>query len=502
MHQTGALPSAPGAVLTRTRPYAARRIARVQRVADVVLDALCVYIGFGLAYLLRYTFEIGGDVLPWDHEPFSTFQRPALALIAMTLIALFFRGAYRMPRGTGLLDRGLQVAGAVTTSMGGLVLFAYLLRFSPSRLVFIYAWAIVIVLLWLRRALSHWVQHKLWARGIGVNRVLVVGGNDIGRRVMQAVLNQPRLGYSLVGYVDDGEVQKPIGVGSERRVIWLSRLGSIADIGTVVADQKVDEVIITLPAEQQERMLAIIEHCRQEAVQFKVVPDLVQLSLDRVDLGDLAGMPLIGLKEPAITGWNYLVKRGLDVTISLLVLGMAALPMAVFALMIRRDSPGPIIFRQQRIGRNGAPFTITKFRCMVADAEEQRKALMAAAVDADPRLFKMADDPRLTNTGRWLRRWSLDELPQFYQVLRGEMSIVGPRPQLHEEVEQYDEWHRQRLLVTPGLTGLWQINGRSDLSFDEMVRLDLYYAEHWSLWLDIKVMLRTIPAVLAGRGAY
>jgi lipopolysaccharide/colanic/teichoic acid biosynthesis glycosyltransferase len=139
---------------------------------------------------------------------------------------------------------------------------------------------------------------------------------------------------------------------------------------------------------------------------------------------------------------------------------------------------------------------------MVADAEEQRQALIAAMGDADPRLFKMRDDPRLTRVGRTLRRWSLDELPQFVQVLKGEMSVVGPRPQLMEEVARYEDWQRQRLLMTPGLTGLWQINGRSDLSFDEMVRLDLYYAEHWSLWLDIKVILRTIPAVFAGRGAY
>jgi exopolysaccharide biosynthesis polyprenyl glycosylphosphotransferase len=382
------------------------------------------------------------------------------------------------------------------------VLFAYLLRFSPSRLVFIYAWAIVIALLWFRRALSQGVQHKLWERGIGVNRVLVVGGSETGRRVMQAVINQPNLGYSLVGFVDDSLAPEPIGIGSERRVIWLGRLGSINDVESVVTTQNVDEVILTMPSDQQARTLAIIEHCRNESVQFKVVPDLVQLSLDRVDLGDLAGMPLIGLKDPSITGWNFLVKRGIDIVISLAVLTLAAVPMAVFAWMIRRDTPGPVFFRQERIGRNGTAFTITKFRCMVADAEEQRKALMASVSGTDPRLFKLADDPRLTTTGRWLRRWSFDELPQFLQVLRGEMSIVGPRPQLAEEVDQYEEWHRQRLLVTPGLTGLWQINGRSDLSFDEMVRLDLYYAEHWSLWLDIKIMLRTIPAVLAGRGAY
>jgi exopolysaccharide biosynthesis polyprenyl glycosylphosphotransferase len=469
---------------------------------DLLLDSALIYIGFGLAWVMRYQWEIGGHVLPWDYEPFSTFQRPALALIAITLIALALRGSYRQPRGTGLLDHFIIVGSAVTTAMGGLVLFAFLLQFSPSRLVFIFAWALVIVLLWLRRLLSLRVQQSLWEREIGVTRVLVAGSNAVGRRAMQAIVSQPSLGYRLVGFVDDGPDRGPVGVGSEHRVIWPTRLGEVEDIEAVVANQDVDEVVIAIPSSQQEQILSIIEHCRQEGVAFKVVPDLVQLSLDRVDLGNLAGLPLIGMKEPAITGWNYMLKRVLDIVVALIVLTIFSLPMAIIALLIKRDSEGPVIFRQERVGRDGKSFTITKFRCMVNDAEAQRAALMEQSQGIDLRLFKMENDPRVTSTGRWLRRWSLDELPQFWQVLTGEMSVVGPRPQLVEEVERYEEWHRQRLHATPGLTGLWQINGRSDLSFDEMVRLDLFYAEHWSLWLDIKVMLRTVPAVVRGSGAY
>ncbi len=175
--------------------------------------------------------------------------------------------------------------------------------------------------------------------------------------------------------------------------------------------------------------------------------------------------------------------------------------MAAIAVLIRRGSPGPVLIRQRRVGRDGVPFSLLKFRTMIQDADEQR-ALLIADADGDPRLFKLRDDPRLTSIGRILRRWSLDELPQLVHVLRGEMSVVGPRPPLPEEVARYQDWHRQRLQVTPGLTGLWQVNGRSNLAFDDMVRLDLYYAEHWSPWLDVKVVLRTIPAVLTGRGAW
>jgi len=175
--------------------------------------------------------------------------------------------------------------------------------------------------------------------------------------------------------------------------------------------------------------------------------------------------------------------------------------MALIALAIKLDSPGPILFRQVRVGKGGRHFILYKFRSMV-DGAEQQQPVLQEVYGRSALLFKLRDDPRVTRVGRFLRRTSLDELPQFFNVLKGEMSVVGPRPPVPAEVAEYQDWHLQRLMVTPGLTGLWQVNGRSDLSFDEMVRLDLYYAEHWSPWLDIKLMLRTVPVVLTGRGAY
>jgi len=191
----------------------------------------------------------------------------------------------------------------------------------------------------------------------------------------------------------------------------------------------------------------------------------------------------------------------MDIVIAITVLTLAAPLMLLIAIAIKLDSPGPVFFRQVRVGKGGKPFVLYKFRSMVDGAERQQAALRKA-YGRGPLLFKLRDDPRVTRVGRILRRTSLDELPQFFNVLKGEMSVVGPRPPVPEEVAAYEDWHLQRLMVTPGLTGLWQVNGRSDLSFDEMVRLDLYYAEHWSLWLDLKLILRTIPVVLTGRGAY
>ena len=501
MAQSGALPRAITA--TRTRSIVGRSLDGYWRVADGLLDVVCLIGGFWLAYLLRYRFEVGGDVQVADYEPFGTFQRAALVFAAMAMLSLVMRGTYRLPRWTGFLDEASLVMGAVTTAMGALVLFAFLLRFSPSRLLFVYAWGMALALLLARRIASRSAWRWAWARGMGVDHVLVVGAGESARRLMQAVMNHPGLGYRVVGFVDDEGGSESVGVATERGVVPIERLGTTAEVAEIVAARRVDEVIIALPGAAQQDALRIIDQCRRTAVGFKVVPDLLQLSLDRVDIGEVAGMPLIGLKDASIRGANYAVKRGADIAIALVVLLAMVAPMLVIAAAIRLDSRGSVLFRQTRIGRNGRPFTLTKFRCMVDDAEAQRESLLAAHIgDGDPRLFKLRDDPRLTRAGRILRRWSLDEAPQFAQVLAGTMSIVGPRPQLPDEVAQYEPWHRQRLLVTPGLTGLWQVNGRSDLSFDEMVRLDLYYAERWSLWLDIKIVLRTIPAVLTGRGAY
>jgi exopolysaccharide biosynthesis polyprenyl glycosylphosphotransferase len=317
------------------------------------------------------------------------------------------------------------------------------------------------------------------------------------------MMSKPLLGYQVVGFVDDGISADAIAVATEHRVTRAERLGATDEVGEVVNSRKIDEVIITLPGDEHDRVLSIIDHCRRRAVSFKVVPDLLQLTLDRIDIGEVAGIPLIGLKDTSIRGVNYIIKRSIDIVIATIVLVVMAIPMGIIALLIKRDSKGPVFYRSVRIGKGGEPFTLVKFRCMIDGADDLRGDLFAEhGKGQDPRLFKLPDDPRMTRIGRILRRWSLDELPQFANIIRGEMSVVGPRPQLPEEVEKYEEWHCQRLLVTPGLTGLWQINGRSHLSFDEMVRLDLYYAEHWSPWLDVKIVLRTAPAVVTGRGAY
>lgn len=469
---------------------------------QIVLDAGFAFLSFWIAWQLRYEFEFGGEVSIFSYRSFAEFRDRALIFAALTVGVLIVRGVYWLPRSTGLLDESVMIIGGLTTAIAGVILTAFLTRFVPSRLVFIYAWLIAIVFFVVRRAASRTLRAALWKRGLYVDRVLVVGSGESGRRIMEAMLNTPSLGYNLVGFADDLPETSDLSVATEHRVHRAPRLGSLDDVERLVARHDVDEVIIALPAHQVPRVTTIIEQCHQRSVQFKVVPDLLQLSLDRVDLGEVAGLPLIGVKPASIQGGQLLAKRFIDALAATVVLIVGAIPMAIIAVLVRTTSPGPVLYRQTRVGKDGKHFTLIKFRCMVDGADEMRAELLEQHNGQDPRLFKLRDDPRLTKVGRVLRRWSLDELPQFWHVLNGDMSLVGPRPQMPSEVSNYEEWHLQRLAVTPGLTGLWQVNGRSNLSFDEMVRLDLYYAEHWSPWLDMKIVLRTVPAVLVGRGAY
>ena len=469
--------------------------------ARAAADAATVYFAFRIAYWLRYSIELGGKVSEESQQPLAYFNGVILLFIVLIVIVFQIRGIYRLPRWTTWLDEASAIATGVTIAIAMVLMYAFLQRFQPSRLIFLYAYLLTILLLIVGRGLLRVARERLWLRGIGVDRVLVVGAGQAGQRLLQWLLGQPQLGYQVVGFVDDQPPPPNWGIATQRRVEHPLHLGGSNEIGDIVRRHRVDEVIIALPPTAHAQMIAIMDQCRQQDIEFKYVPDLFELAMDRVHIHDVAGLPLIGIKPARIAGWNFVVKRAMDIAVSLTVLvGLSPL-IALIAIAIKLDTPGPILFRQQRVGRNSRLFTCYKFRSMVVGAEKFQHDRIAARGE-DPRHPKDPDDPRRTRVGALLRKTSADELPQFINILLGEMSLVGPRPPVPDEVALYDEWHRERLQVTPGLTGLWQVNGRSEIGFEEMVRLDLYYAEHWSPWLDLKIVLRTVPAILTSRGAY
>ncbi len=462
----------------------------------VVSDVILINIAFVIAYWIRYDLQWLRVVDPAFLVPFSVFIPFALILTSLLILIYRQEGLYRLRRGTSWFDEVYAIVNGTTTGIVIMVVLVFISRPTfYSRLIFFYAGALIIVLLSLSRLIKNIVVQRMRQRGIGVARAIIVGAGEMGRTVMRTMVAHPELGYEIVGFVDDDPAKGTKDIGR------FKGLGSLDNLAPLVQNEAIDEVIITLPWQYHRKIMAIMAQCERENVRARIVPDLFQMTLSRMSITEMAGIPLIGVKQVTISGVNRFVKRAIDFTFSLSFLILAAPLMGLIALAIKLDSPGPVLFRQERVGKGGRHFTLYKFRSMTVDAEAQRE-LLRDLNEADGPLFKIKDDPRRTRVGRWLRRFSLDELPQLYNVLRGDMSLIGPRPPLPEEVAQYQPWHMRRLEVAPGITGLWQVSGRSEIPFDEMVLLDIYYAEQWTPALDIRIFLRTIPKVIFGDGAY
>lgn len=477
-----------------------KRRRRLEALITFGLDVGAILLGFYIAYLVRYQLRIGFN-RETSLVSVERFGSLATVLLLVTLLLLWLRGSYSQPRTVTWLGQLGTLGSSVTTAVGLAIIYTFFTSPSTwfSRLIYVYAWVLIFVLLALGRFLiGRWRRYQ-WHQGRDLERVLVVGGTGLGREVMANLADSPRTGFELLGYVADPHERESAPRFTSRVVAPL--LGNLEQLPQVVARYRIDHVVVAL-AEGQHRALPQIElMCRQIGIEFQLVPDFSELSFDRVTIQELRGMPLIGLRENQIKGANFLVKRVLDVGLIMLTAPLWCTLGLVIGLLIRLSSPGPVLLRQTRVGRNRQPFEFLKFRTMVANAEELKAQLMAQN-EADGPLFKLKNDPRITPIGRWLRRYSLDELPNLWNVLRGEMSLVGPRPAIPEEVAQYKPEHHRRLEVLPGVTGMWQATGRSDSSFDEYVRLDIFYAEHWSVWLDLRILLATVPAVFLGRGAY
>jgi exopolysaccharide biosynthesis polyprenyl glycosylphosphotransferase len=263
----------------------------------------------------------------------------------------------------------------------------------------------------------------------------------------------------------------------------------------------IDEVLIADPDFPQDEAVELVDRCHQHAVRVRVAPSTMEILMDRVEFVPGQALPLFELKPPVFEGIDFAVKRMFDIVGSVLLLIVLAVPMGLIALAIKATSRGPVFFRSMRPGIGGRSFECLKFRTMVQGAENLQDTLEPHNELAGA-LFKIREDPRVTSVGRFLRRWSLDELPQLFNVLRGQMSLVGPRPLPQRDYERLEDWHRKRYLVMPGMTGLWQVSGRSELDFDELVRLDFLYLERWSIFLDLTILLKTVPAVVRARGAW
>jgi exopolysaccharide biosynthesis polyprenyl glycosylphosphotransferase len=322
-------------------------------------------------------------------------------------------------------------------------------------------------------------------------RAVLVGRGEQIEAVAHALQNTGHSPVNVIGFVSL----------TPRPDNGLRSLGSLAEIGDIVVEHKADEVIIADPAFPQQEAVELVDTCHQRGVDVRVAPSTMEILIHRAEFVPGQSVPLFELKPPVFDGIDFAVKRSFDVLVSSFLLLVLSPLLIGMALAIRLTSRGPVLYRSVRPGIGGAPFACLKFRTMYADAD-RRQAELEAHNEASGALFKIRDDPRVTRVGRLLRRFSLDELPQLINVLKGDMSLVGPRPLPQRDFDRLEEWHKKRYLVLPGITGLWQVSGRSDLDFDDLVRLDFLYLERWSVSLDLTILVKTVPAVLTRRGAF
>jgi exopolysaccharide biosynthesis polyprenyl glycosylphosphotransferase len=433
---------------------------------------------------------------PAPLTPGSPLLATAAAVVLAWPLLLLGTGAHHeRVFGTGSEEyRRVARAGFLLLALACVVSFAA--RLDLSRALVLLAVPALTVLTLAGRHAARCALHRLRARGACTRRVVVVGRGGAVLELAGALGREGRAGLRVVGAC----------VTSESRTRVAEALGvPVGGLDAVVATAErlgADTVAVTSASETAAEYLRRLSwELEGTGVELLVAPGLVEVAGPRLHIRPLEGLPLLSVEQPRFEGWGRLVKGGVDRAGAAVALVVLAPLLLALAAAVRLDSPGPVLYRQTRVGVNGRPFTMLKFRSMVVDADRQVETLQAENI-SDGLLFKMRTDPRVTRVGRVLRRLSLDELPQLLNVLGGSMSLVGPRPPLPGEVARYDTSVSRRLLVRPGLTGLWQISGRSDLSWEEAVRLDLRYVENWSLALDALILARTVRAVLSRSGAY
>ncbi|HKT43489.1 MAG TPA: sugar transferase [Gaiellaceae bacterium] len=452
-----------------------RRVVSV--LALVVIDLAGLAGALYLALVLRELYYGDRPVLwglPWDAE------QNWLPFLMVVTVLVFWRAGLYAPResraGAGRIVSSLLLVTVITLA------FSVGTGYQHSTFgLYATGFVLAVILIGLLRSSYEVVTADLWRVAGARRRALLVGDGDRLDSLRRAIgRGRSGIDYDFVG------------------MLAPDRLG---DLMAVLREHKPDELIVSGVGLEEEQLLDLVEDAHRCGVKVRVAPTTAELLTQRGEYVPGQGVPLFELRPPVFAGLDWAVKRAFDLVVSTAMIVVASPAWLVFALAVKLDSPGPVFYRDRRVGLGEREFGMFKFRSMYVDAN-LRQAALEAANEASGPLFKIKDDPRVTRVGKILRRYSIDELPQVLNVLRGEMSLVGPRPLPLRDYVQLEDWHRKRYLVLPGMTGLWQVSGRIDLSFDDLVRLDFYYLENWSIWLDISILAKTLPAVAARRGAY
>ncbi len=457
----------------------------------MLVDAALIFLAMWVAVVLRPLFN------PWQYVqeiPVPLILPPLVYLLAVLvwILVLLTVAVYDGRKNLRVVDEltNLTIGAAIAfVSLAGVLYLSYR---EVSRLLYLLfgAQAYVYLLLW--RLLVRLVLRWRGRAGVQTRRVLIVGAGQIGQELRRQLLVYPYFGLEFAGFLDDDPAKK---------VQDAPVLGPVDETRQLALQLSVSDVVLALPQRAYARIHQLVGELHDLPVKVWVIPDYFSLALHRAQIEELAGIPLIDLRAPALSEYQRLLKRVFDLLVLAVIFVPACLVMGGIALVIWLDDPGPVLFRQTRLGENGRLFKMFKFRTMVVGAEEMQHLVDVVDDEGRP-LHKVPNDPRLTRVGCALRRSSLDELPQLFNVLKGNMSLVGPRPELPHLVAKYQRWQRKRFAVPQGVTGWWQVNGRSDKPMHLHTEDDLYYVQNYSLMLDINILIRTIWVVLRGKGAY
>ncbi|BDG04616.1 sugar transferase [Anaeromyxobacter oryzae] len=453
----------------------------------LVFDLVALLLALPLAHRAYGLVFLPTTRLP----PLDELGLPLAVALVLWGIAASLTRVYERPDGTLAGSETARVL--VSLALVGLAAaaVAFFSKDALSRLLILLFLACAAVVMLGHRVLGRLVAHVARRRGPGARRYAVVGTGGLAREIVDTIAAHREWGFALAGFVELDED----GARSRGPV-----LGKVSELGAILEREVLDRVIFAVPRDRLSALEAAIEQCELFGVEAQVSLGVFRHGTSRMTVEDLDGLPMLAFSRTPSDTVALAVKRAFDVAVSATVLLLLSPLLLALAVAIKLDSPGPVFFRQRRVGLNGRLFSMVKFRSMHVDAEARLEALLARNEMSGP-VFKMRDDPRITGVGRFIRRASLDELPQFWNVLKGEMSVVGPRPPIPAEVRQYKRWQRRRLSVKPGITCSWQVSGRNEIDFDQWMELDLQYIDEWSLWRDVQICIQTIPAVFTSRGA-
>jgi len=460
-------------------------------------DIFFLAVAFYLSYYIRFytgDFAASGQITTLDFN----YRFYSIIFILSAIFILYLSKLYdwdRIYRGSGYYSRILR---AIIINIIVIILAGYVLElFSFSRKWILLLFILSILLILTSRIIIELITVKLLRKLDIKSGTIIVGVSENANRIEDSFRKYSMEGDTILGYVD----KKSKILKNKKYYMDFNILGYLEDIREVIYKNGIQRVIISGPEYNYNEILEILEKIKGLDISVMVFPGFFEFSIKRMSMREIAGIPLMQVANIGFFGFNLFLKNLIDYLLGSIIFLFFIPIYLIMGLAIKLDSPGPVFYQQKRYTRDCKVFYMYKFRSMYIDADRRIKELEGYN-EADGPLFKIKNDPRITRVGRFIRRFSIDELPQIINVLKGELSLVGPRPPLPREVEQYDEWEMKRMNVKQGITGLWQVSGRSELSFEEMARLDLYYIQNWSIEMDIKILLKTIPTVLFGRGAY